>query len=299
VLPVTACSIKKVEPVLGLIPKLRFATTLRLDAGPPRERLFIAKWIGEIGFTCHAEDADYPPGPKKLVLNAHWESEPEGSRLLSHSDKPSTFTCDLGPGILDAIERFRDGGRLFARLQGKLQVFFLKAHDAPLESVLTEVLISAGNDRRTLWQELRGDPFELTRDAWCGEILSKLKARRRVVFEATLPEATALEEHGRRALDHLDKADGAFDDGRYEEAVRLAYMAAEALQQLSAAVEKRYGKLAQKSIANQTSALRTLCNPERHDESKVDADGHEIDRLMAMHVLASMRSLAAVYLAAP
>jgi hypothetical protein len=118
----------------------------------------------------------------------------------------------------------------------------------------------------------------------------------RVVLEVQLPEPGASEEHGRRALGHLDTAQRAFDEARYDEVARLVYKSGEAFQQLGHRVEERYGELAQKTVAKQNTALQALCHPERHDESKV-VGGHDTDRTMAMHLLASMKSLAAIYLA--
>ena len=107
----TSCIIKKVEPVPGLVPSLRYATTLRVDADLPHTRLFIAKWVGEVAFTTEPENGMSEPGPRKLVLPAHWASEPSGSRLLSTSEEQATFTCEMTTPILDSLERFRAGGR--------------------------------------------------------------------------------------------------------------------------------------------------------------------------------------------
>lgn len=291
----TTCTIKKVEPALGLIPRLQFTTNLRFDAGQAHERLFLAKWVGEISFTRTAEVGMQPLGPNKVVLPAKWASEADSSRALSHSDVAATFSCDLPPTILDSLESFRDGGRMFARVQGEFQVLFLDSYDASFEVVLTRLVEFLTNHQRVLWQRVWGDSIELTRDLWCTEILPRLRPPGRFVLEGSLPKTQAEEEHGRRALAHLMDADRAFDEGHYDEAARLVYKAGEALQQLGSAVEARYGELAQKAIARQNSALQALCHPERHDESKVNG-GHDTDRAMAAHLITSMKSLASIYM---
>lgn len=292
------CLIKKVEPVTGLVPSLRFSTNLRVDAFQSEDRVFLSKWLGEIAFTKKAEPSNgiSPTGPNKLVLPARWTSEPQTTRTWARSDVFATFECDMTPEIVDAIDRFRNGDRLFARVQGKLQMWSTGSHGMPPNDVLKLILSGVTDSQRVIWFDVWGESLELTHYVWCEEILPLLRPPGRVVFEAVLPALTATEAHGRRALDHLDAAQRAFDEGRYEEAARLVYKAGEALQQLGAAVEQRYGALAQKSVAKENSALQALCHPERHDESNV-VGGHDTDRVMAQHLITSMRSLAAVYLA--
>jgi hypothetical protein len=296
---VTTCIIKKVEPIPGLVPSLRFATSVRLDFGQANARLFVLKWVGEIGFTRQPEQGGSmaPAGPGKLVLPATWASEVDGhaTKRLSGVELHANFTCEMTPTILDGVERFREGGRLFARVQGKFQALVLGTYQSPTQEVLTEIIGGLTNPQVTVWTEACGDSFEVTRDVWCMEILPVLRPPGRVILEAALPALHAEEDHGRRALSHLDAAQRAFDEGRYEETARLVYKAGEALQQLGSNVEACYGDLAKSSIAKQNSALQALCHPERHDESKV-VGGHDTDRPMALHLLTSMKSLAAVYL---
>lgn len=291
--------IKRVEPIVGLVPALRFTAALRLDLGEATSRLFVAKWIGDVGLTRQPEGPGLvPAGPTKLVQPATWLSEPEGSRRFSSTDGMATFTCEMTPSIIEAIERFREGGRLFVRLQGKFQTFSVGVTGVTEQAAIGLFLRPLLDFRYGLWLDLASDSYELTRDLWCAEILPALRPPGRVILEAQLPLAVADEEHGRRALGHLDVAQRAFDEGRYEEAARLVYKAGEALQQLGSVVQARYGDLAQSSIAKQNSALQALCHPERHDESKV-VGGHDTDRPMALHLITSMKSLAAVYLAGP
>lgn len=297
---VNTCVIKRVEAIPGLLPSLRFTTSLRLEFGRSNSRLFVMKWIGEIGFARRPEQGGgmMPSGPEKMVLPALWASETDGhiTKHLSGTEMHATFTCNVTPSILDGLERFRDGGRLFARVQGRCQALVLGTYNTPFEQVLGELVSAFTDPQRMVWTEAWGDSYELTRDLWCAEILPILRPPGRVVLEATLPALLPDEEHGRRALGHLDAAQRAFDEGRYDEAARLVYRAGEALQQLSAHVESRYGDLAKGSIARQNAALQALCHPERHDDSKV-VGGHDTDRPMALHLITSMKSLAAVYLA--
>lgn len=293
-----ACQIKKVEPVTGLIPSLRFTTNIRIDDPHTDARLFVAKWIGEIGFTKSQEPTNgmSPTGPNKLVLPARWSSEPHATRSWARSDTAATFECDVPPAVVDAIDRFRDGGRLFARVQGKLQIWPTGSPGTDVNEVLSNILGGITDPMRIIWFDIWGDSIELTHHVWCEEILPALRPPGRVVFEAVLPPSTPTEEHGRRALDHLDAAQRAFDEGRYEESARLVYKAGEALQPLGKAVESRYSEYTQRRVAEANSAIQALANSDRHDATK-GGGRHDTDRLMAQHLITSMKSLAAVYLA--
>jgi hypothetical protein len=176
--------IKQVEPVPGLIPMLRFTTSIRVDVGQPLTRLFLTKWIGDVGLTTRPEGGGLmPPGPNKLMLPATWTSEPEGSRIFSGQDHVAVFMSAVTPQTLDAIERFRNGGRLFARLQGKLQAFLLGRHDAPRNIALEELLTMLTDPGRGLWHNALSDTLELSRDLWCTDVLSVLRPPGRVMLE--------------------------------------------------------------------------------------------------------------------
>lgn len=206
------------------------------------------------------------------------------------------FRCDMGRDVLDGLERFRDGGRLYARVQGKFRALFF-TDGATSQQMLHELLESYASHSRTLWLNVWGASLELTRDTWCGDVLEKLRPPGRFIFEAAIPVGTPSEDHGRRALEHLGEAQKAFDEGRYDETLRTAHKAGEALLNLNALVVRRYGENVQKALSSQVGALHRICHRERHDQ--VDASTlPAIDRALAQHVLVSMKTLAATYLSA-
>lgn len=168
--------------------------------------------------------------------------------------------------------------------------------DTP-EIVLYALCEAYTSRSRVLWVDVWGASQELTRDTWGGDLLAKLRPPGQVIFEAAIPPATATEDHGRRALEHLEFAQKAFDEGRYDETLRTAHKAGEALQNLNSRVVARYGENVQKALSNQISALHRICHIERHDQEHASARP-AVDRALAQHVLVSMKTLAATYLSA-
>jgi hypothetical protein len=294
------CDIQDVEVVSGLIPSLQWTVKLRLSFGPEMQRLFPSRWMGEIAFTRQPEGEGSlsPTGPNKLVLPALWASESEDPPFWSNSDYVQQFRCEMRPDILDGIERFRDGGRLYARVQGKVQVFRLGTDTTNANSILLALAKSYASIPRDLWHNVWGASYELTRDTWCGKLLGQLRPPGRIILEATIPAGIPTEVHGQKAVEYLDRARRAFDEGRYTESVRDTYQAGEALQQLNSVVAARYGEKIQKALSAQIGGLHQLCNLERHHQKHDPSQSMAVDRPLAQHALISLQSLIAVYLKA-
>ncbi len=203
------------------------------------------------------------------------------------------MATDLPGGALDAIERFRESGRLFARFEGQLYYLTkgpLITGNAPWFDDLVAML--DGGTGRSPCQDIRSEPFEM-RDRWCSEILSALRPPGRLLIEITLPAQH--DDGAQRAVAHLSDARRALDDGRYAEVARVGYRALDEISKLTGRVTERYGAYATARINDQIDKARSLCNPERHG-SAPHHDGLEFDRPLAEHVLAVATSLVGIVL---
>lgn len=286
--------IQSVQAEAGLVDSLVWTVGLRIDLEQPVERVFVTRWTGDIVFSRENIRAGSPAGPvptRARALRAAWVSEPEQARRFSGSNElTGTFRSELPGDSLDRLERFRNGGRLFARLEGWFRLLWLSEDDAHDPTRPLSYLFDRGAPR--IWWELRGPSYELTRDGWF-QVLADLRSPTRVLLEATLPTGTPFEEHGKRAIAHLAEAQRAFDDARHDETARLAYKAVEALQALGERVEGRYGGSVRRAFTSQCKALKDICHPERHDESRTH-EPPRVDRVLAEHILLTAKSLAAV-----
>ncbi len=265
--------------------------------GTWQDQAFAFQWEGVAAFYRGA------PAGQRLQLAAAWANREQSARMRTPGQTRFEFVTELSPNALDRIEEFRSGGRLHGRIEGKL---FFVYRDGPEGNSggsrvpgrvpwVTELVTQMNDFGRSMAADIRTEPFELTRDLWCQEVLGKLRPPDRYVLEVQVPLGTADGAAGRRALAHIDEARRAFDEGRWSEVARVCYRSVEELQQVMDRVEARYGSYARGRIREQAKELRSLCDPDRHGQ-RPSHDGLVFDRVLALHVLAMTRSLAGVVL---
>jgi hypothetical protein len=291
--------IKTVAPETGPIDSIVWTAEVRFDYGPEAQVLSLQGWKGVVALYHEpVRTGSLPgPGPGKLTLAATWESEHEHSQMFSNSTATMRFRTALPGDALDRIEQFRAGGRLFARLEGKLRFFALGPIDADARTRIEALLACYDVGRKSIWNDLWGDSLELTRDLWTGTVLPVLRPPGRVVLEAALPKVESDQEAARRAFAYIAKAQASFDEGRYEPVGAAIYKALEALQTLFAHTDAAYGPTIRGFVKTEVGALSALANEVRHDEAKMKRPTSDIDRTLALHLLTATKSVAAVILA--
>jgi hypothetical protein len=156
-------------------------------------------------------------------------------------------------------------------------------------------MTSLGDPLRSISSNIQSEPFELTRDLWCTEVLGMLRPPGRSIVEIVAAKAADLSERALHALTHLKDAQTAFDQGRWAETARTCYRGLEELKALTQSIETRYGRHGKGCVVEQIKAVCSLCNVERHGEVP-HHDGLEFDRGLAQHVLACAWCIAGLVL---
>ena len=283
-------AISKVVAVRDAVDRLEWEARISTDFyGTNHAQIFLFRWDGRVRFYREPTQSK-----ASLSLSAKW-SNASAARLFSPGQQELHFTTELTPSALDRIEAFRGGGRIFARVEGMLFLVHKSGHTgASASEWAVELAQMLGDSRRSLGSTIVSEPLELSRDVWCGEILSVLRPPGRLITEIALPTVSAEGETALRAINHLKEAQLAFDHGRWAETARVCYCALEELKKASNEVSQRYGEYAKARLLDQIKAIGATCNVERHSE-EVHHDGLEFDRALAAHVLASSWSVAGVF----
>ncbi len=292
--------IESVSAVAGAIDRLDWRVRISTDFhGTWLDKAFAFGWCGVVAFDRKALQGGSIPGPNhpRLVLNARWLNQMQAARMNIPGTVRFEFTTELPAGVLDRIERFREAGRLFARVEGDLLFTYRDGHNprpegsAPWLSQAVETL-SANS---SIGDRVITDAYELTRDFWCEEVLHKLKPPGHHVIEIQIPTVDPANSTATRVLRYLDEAQRSFNEGRWAEVARVCYRALEEFRSVMDPAKQAYGEYACGQLLAQAKEVRSLCNPERHAE-RGEHDGLEFDRNLALHVLVSTQSLAGVVL---
>ncbi len=291
--------IKQVAAETGAIDSLVWTAEVRLDFGPQAEQLFLLGWLGGVALYREPVASNSLPASGKLLLPATWESHPDQTKVFSSSPLLMKLRTALPGDAFDRIERFRDGGRLYARFEGKLEYLALGPSDAARDQRIGALLACLAVGRNVIWRDIWGDSLELTRDVWAGTILPALRPPGRVILEAALPTLASDHDAAKRAFEYIAKAQASFDEGRYEPIGQAIFKALEALQTLYEHTERAYGAMIRGFVKNEVGALSAIANEVRHDEAKMQRPTSEIDRTLALHLITATKSVAAVILRKP
>lgn len=266
--------------------------------GTLANQAFAFHWDGRVVFSVTAHGGHGPP-EGRLALVARWTNRNDSGRFQVPRETLFEFATDLPGDALDRIESFRDGGRLYARLEGRLFVIYRDEH-VPKSSTtrpwVDDAVALLGQSQRTPCADVSSEVRELTRDVWCTEVLATLRPPGRFVFDVRVPIGDADEEGAKRALAHLAEAQKTFDEGgRDGEVGRICYRALDELRRLADHTEKRYGMFGRDRLIAQIKETKSLCDPERHGDSP-HHDDLKFDRPLAQHVLVVTSSIAGVLL---
>lgn len=286
--------ITEIRPVEDAIDRITWTVEIATDFwGIAPAHAFAFDWIGDIVFYREHVPSNTMPGPQtpRRSLPARWIRRQYDAQLHVPGPKAWTFETQMPPTAIDALESFRESGRLYARLEGEALVVVWDRESDPLADLAS--VMGAGH--RVPTATIRSEAYELTRDLWCRHVLAAVRPPGRFVVEIAVATANAVNEIGERIMRGLAEAQGAFDEGRFPEVSRECYRVLDELAKLLDAIEERYGKLARKSFREQITELKSLCNPERHG-TQPHHDGLQTDRPLAMHILATTSSLAGVLL---
>jgi hypothetical protein len=287
--------IKSVVAVRDAIDRLEWDTRISAPFGSAPS--FVVHWEGNVVFYKEPIASNQGMGPSfpRRALAARWTNRENAARVLRPDESTFTFVTELPGDALDRIESFRDGGRLFARLEGTRFVVNrdpgFAVPNQPKLPWLDDVADIMGRGNRPWTDNVWSEPFEL-REIWCTQVLATLRPPGRFVLDLQLPSASADGDTAKRALDHIANAKKTFiEGGRDGEVGRICYRALDELRKLADGVEARYGKFGRDRIIAQIKETKSLCDPERHGDAP-HHDDLEFDRTLAQHVLAVTSSIA-------
>jgi hypothetical protein len=226
-----------------------------------------------------------------LRVPARWvrNGAERGSRGVMRWGKGSfRFAADLPLGALERIERRRDGGPMFLRLDGAFSFLSCgKDEGDHLQALQKQVF-----GMQSAQLGLACEPYEVPRDIW-NRVLGELRDERRILVEVALPGRHLPEGLADELEGILQRAQAALDQGSFEEVLRLTYAALELMKKNPSQVKKRYGEELYKRIADQRSKLQGMANCERHWTG--EGTLHNADRALALHLLISAKTLASLW----
>lgn len=207
-----------------------------------------------------------------------------------HRNSVSTMRCaiDLPPGGIDRLERFRDGGPLYARIVGGFA--YIPVGDNPNgEYQALRSLQGVGLNRS---YSIYGKANRIDPEQW-SDVLQVLRRERRLSIEVAIPAKATPESLLSELEDRQKAARRALENGSYAEVARIVFMMLEIMKNNPACVNERYSKSVCKHLNNMASGLRGVANLERHHHG---TDGYDhVDRALAVHLLTSFTTLAAVW----
>ena len=261
-----------------------------------RERVHLLRWSGTLKFYRPSRVGSGASGPHEahLTLPATWVHLPQDTYTWTLNDISFVLSTRLFGDALDRIERFRQGGQLYVRVVGHFYMFVAAADRS--QANLSQEVEDWHDPRVTTTYEVRSDDFEMSRDRWSTEVLTKLRPPGHRILELSLPSIEAEHEGGQRALRYLKEAQAAFDRGQYDVVASRAYRAIDGLHQAQERFEKHYGKFGARQINVQIKAFKSLCNTERHSEAE-HHDGLKFDRVLAHHALIGAQDILGVLFA--
>ncbi len=280
-------AVQQVVAVRDVIDRLEWRARIGTDFfGTNLARVFLSGWEGRVRFFREAA-----PSGKSITLRAYWLN-PDRGRFFAPQEQVFHFATELPHAALDRIDEFRAAGRLFARLEGKM--LLIQKMDSPDERGVDwtqEVARFLGDPQRVISTDIVSEFFEISRDAWCDEILGTLRTPGRHIIEVQAPAPSLANEGAAKVVSDLKEAQSAFDQGRWQEVARICYRALDELKGHVAAIEEHYGRHAKGRVLDQVKAIGSLCNPVRHADAP-EHDGLQFDRALAHHVLIAASSLA-------
>lgn len=291
--------IKKIFAERGLVDSITVDIDITIDVNVGEQRVFLTRWDGVLAFY-RSDVAEYQAGPKegRVVLPAIWRPGEHDVRLVARTNRLMTFGVECPGDAFDRLERFRAGGRLYVRLEGRFQYLSLGRMRGDGSDPIEAVLLSLVNPQRVLWMDIKGEALEISRDRWIADVLNVLRDPSQVVLEAQLPVAHVDDDAARRALAEIVDAQADFDQGRYVPCAAAIYRALEAIQSCGARLE-RYGTFGARFALEQGKAARSAANEcKRHDEAKLGREPTPIDRALALHLLLTAKSLLGLTFAA-
>ncbi len=290
-------TINEVRAVRDSVDRLEWTLELATDFfGTRPNDAYVLDWVGRAVFYREPVAPNSKPGPQhpRMTLDANCRNWGRARQLRMPNPTSLVLVSEITSDALEKIERFRDSGRMYVRIEGCLTVVVNESENDG-HPWLTDLQRLFGDRRRVPHVDVWSASFELTRDLWCDEILSTLQPPGRYVVEV-LPHGVTEREAAGHIMRHVSEAREALTDGRFEEVGRICYRALDELSRLGDAVRERYGKLGRERLADQIQSTKSLCNPSRHGNQPAH-DGFSMSRALATHILAVTSSLAGVLLA--
>lgn len=292
--------INNVQAVSDAVDRLVWEVDVGTDFfGTHYQLAYALFWDGQVVFWREPFPPGNTPGPQtpRKNLAARWVNRDVSARMTVPNPRRFEFASDLPGDALDRLDDFREGGRLFARVEGKLVLVIAEPSREGQGSVVNDMLFDLGqlmtSSNRLHSTAICTDPKELSRDTWGDAILAKLRPQGRHVLEVTIPIGSTAGDVAAVALQQQRAAQRAFDEGRYEETMRACAHVLDQINLLLNRADAAYGKLGLAHIGSQIVAAKSLCDA-AHLAGKSGGDGVRADRTLAHHVLIVTSSLFAL-----
>ena len=281
--------IGNVHAVPDAVDRLAWEVDVRTDFFTSRHQVGYALfWEGQVTFWRESVPAGSMPGPQtpRKSLPARWANRDKSARFTVPNEHHFEFATDLPGDALEKIEAFREGGRLYARIEGTLGVVLVEPRKG--EELVGAMLMDLGrvlvDSSRAHTAQVRTDPKELSRDSWCDDVLGKLRPQGRHVVEVTVPIGSIFGDAAAAALEHQRAAQRHFDAGRYEETVHVCARALDQTSGLLDKIQTNYGNRGRESVAQQIEAIRSVCDPALPAQRSPHG-ALRVDRALAQYVL--------------
>jgi hypothetical protein len=162
-------SIKRVTAVRDATDRLEWQVTMATDIfGVRMNHGYVLNWEGSVGLY---RQPDPPRSLRpslqvaRLGMQARWTNRHEAARLFIPTEKTFEFATDLPVEALDRVEAFRAGGRLFARLEGRVVIVFREGNGGATPW-FDDALALISSESRVPCCDVFSDSYELTRDVW-------------------------------------------------------------------------------------------------------------------------------------
>lgn len=298
--------IVEVSPIQGVHDVILWTLEMQPDWwGTGIRRRLLLEWVGDLVLTREPipRSSRQTRARTPMRLPTRWIDRERLTKVFSDRTYRFVFETVVPSEALTRIDAFREGGPLFARIEGQMFTLVLDEHFIRKsgESDPSERLLRAWNQLEdssmSVWGEIYSEPFEIAKELWCSKILGTFRPPGRAVFEMIFPDLATSSDRAGRCIQYLKEAQASLDDHRPSEAARHVYRVIDVLSQLDESIRARHGEFIAKRLQQQRKELGAIANQERHGHKGADEAPPPISRSMAQHLLTSMWSLCAVYFA--
>lgn len=231
-------------------------------------------WVGDIAFYREplGTGALGPyPNPNRKSLSARWEvpirSLVSRSKTIECHPVALHLSTDLDTHALERLESFRAGGRLYARVEGRINLLYSSMTDRQLKDPSV-----------SLRETIASESYELPPHQWCEEILPSLLPPGKLLVEIDCSGELDSEPMNER----FARARRAYYDGRFDDMVAELYKVFEQIPAPNSADDR---DRVRGSLRNVHKGVKELLNLYRHHNPDAPALSRPVARFLLLAVI--------------